>query len=67
MQNVHLNQLESKLTSLRGRKFFGHFNPDTDEYRACVAIVDGDPKPEAIGFSKWRIPGGKYVYEKIND
>ena len=60
-------ELESRLPSLRGRKCFGHYNPDIDEYRACVGIVEGDPKPEAIGFREWRIPGGRCVYEKICD
>jgi len=32
------NQLEGKLASLRGRKFYGTFQPVTGEYRACVAI-----------------------------
>ena len=39
-------KLESKLTTLRGRKFFGYYSPETEEYRASVAIISGDPEPE---------------------
>lgn len=61
------DKLESKLASLRGRKFYGYYDPDTEEYRACVEIVSGDPQPESVGLQKWIIPKGKYVYEKIMD
>lgn len=59
------DHLESKLSSLHGRKFFGYYDPDTEEYRACVEITPEDPSPEKIGLRKWIIPPGKYVYEKI--
>lgn len=36
------NQLEGKLSSLRGRKFYGTFQPETGEYRACVALESGE-------------------------
>lgn len=60
-------KLESKLSTLRARKFFGYYNPETEEYRACVAIITGDPEPESLGLKKWTIPEGKYIYEKIMD
>jgi hypothetical protein len=36
--------LESKLPSLKGRKFYGTFQPksDEEEYYACVARIDSD-------------------------
>jgi len=32
------DRLERALPSLRGRKFYGVFDPSTGEYRACVAL-----------------------------
>ena len=70
------DKLESKLPDLKGRKFYGYlkgrkfygyFNPDTDEYRACVATAAEDPRPETIGLQQWTIPKGLYTYEKIED
>jgi len=61
------DKLESKLPSLKGRKFYGYFNPDTDEYRACVATAAEDPRPETIGLQQWTIPKGSYAYEKSED
>jgi len=60
-------KLESKLPSLKGRKFYGYFNPDSDEYRACVARTAEDPRPETIGLQQWTVPRGLYTYEKIDD
>jgi len=34
--------LESKLQNLQRRKMFGFYDPETDEYRACVALADTD-------------------------
>lgn len=49
---------------LKGRKFYGTmFN---GEYRASVAIIDGDI-PEKLGLPTWTIPGGKYFKEKLAD
>jgi hypothetical protein len=58
------NELESKLASLKGRKFFGYFDPETDEYRACVALNKGEA---LTGSSTWTIPPGRYCYETIED
>lgn len=60
-------KLESALPTLRGRKFYGHYDPDTDEYRACVEMISSDPDPPVLGFAKWTVPAGPYVYEKIMD
>ena len=59
------DRLESKLPSLKGRKFYGYFDPETEEYRACAAVIEGDRDPEALDLAKWIIPKGKYLYEKI--
>jgi hypothetical protein len=61
------DKLESKLPGLKGRKFYGYFNPDTDEYRACVARKAEDSRPETIGLRQWTIPKGLYTYERIED
>jgi hypothetical protein len=52
---------------LKGRKFYGYFNPDTNEYRACVARTAEDLPPETIDLKPWIIPKGLYTYEKIED
>lgn len=56
------DKLESKLTSLRGRRFYGTYH--AGEYRACVACRPND-KPEDLGLDTWVIPGGKYIREKM--
>ncbi len=61
------DKLESKLPSLKARKFYGYFNPDTDEYRACVVRTTEDPRSETMGLQQWTVPKGLYTYEKIED
>lgn len=58
--------LESKLTSLRGRKFYGTYEPRTGEYRACVTL-QSDDEPSRLGLPTWTIPGGVYLREKMKD
>lgn len=60
------NKLEGKLQSLRGRKFYGIFQPATGEYRACVAIESGDD-PQRLGLATGVIPGGLYIREKMKN
>lgn len=55
-------QLEAKIGSLKGRRFYGTFQ--SGEYRACVARQPED-NPRALGLKAWVIPGGKYVCEKL--
>lgn len=59
---VAFEQLEAKLDSLKGKKFYGVILDD--EYRACVAI-DQNSKTSTLPFPIWSIPGGKYVRRKI--
>lgn len=60
------NTLEGKLPSLKGRKFYGTFQPETGEYRACVAIESGDD-PQRMGLATGVIPGGLYLREKMKN
>ena len=52
------------LVSLRGRKFFGAFNPSTREYRACVQLQEGDD-PAALGLETGTLPGGRYLRVRL--
>jgi len=57
------NELESAVGSLRGRRFYGAFHPETDEYRACVQLRAGDdPVP---GLPEGSLPGGRYVRARL--
>jgi len=60
--------LESKLPTLKGRKFYGcfHETPEGEEYYACVARVEGD-NPDSMQLDIGIIPGGKYARRKISD
>jgi hypothetical protein len=61
-------KLESKLPSLRGRKFYGVFRPTPagEEYFACVARLDSDD-PVRWELETGEIPGGWYARRKIKD
>jgi DNA gyrase inhibitor GyrI len=61
-------RLESKLSTLRGRKFYGCLTgkPENGIYRACVGTVDTD-NPDKMGLKEWVIPGGKYLRTKMED
>lgn len=58
------DRLERALPSLRGRRFYGVFDPSTGEYRACVTLQDGDD-PKAAGCSRGVIPGGAYLRARL--
>ena len=60
------DKLEAHFPSLRGRKFYGTFQPPDGPYRACVAIEPGDD-PKALGLPTWVIPGGKYHRGKLEN
>jgi hypothetical protein len=55
-------ELEAKLTSLKGRRFYGVVLGD--EYRACVAIEPSDD-PLSLPHPIWTLPGGRYVRRRI--
>ncbi len=56
--------LEATVGSLRGRKFFGTFDPATGEYRACAELRDGDD-PNSLGLEVGTLPGGRYLRERL--
>jgi hypothetical protein len=49
---------------LRGRKYYGAFDADGDEYRICVQLRDGDD-PEAFGLEVGSLPGGRYARVRL--
>ena len=61
-----MNLLESKLPTLKGRKFYGIFRmrPDGEEYYACVARVETDD-PLTMQLEAGVIPGGRFARRKI--
>lgn len=58
-------ELEEVVGSLRGRKFYGVFDPVNREYRACVERRSDDD-PEALGLQLGTLPGGRYVRERLH-
>lgn len=55
-------ELESRLPTLRGRKFFATCRGD--DYRACVKR-DPDDVPEVLALEVGTIPGGLYARQKL--
>ena len=49
---------------VRGRKFFGAFDPATHEYRVCVEVREGDD-PAALGLEPGTLPGGRYLRARL--
>src|SRR2546421_12384192 len=56
-------QLEA-VVGLRGRKFFGAFDPSTREYRVCVQVREGDD-PAALGLESGTLRGGRYLRARL--
>lgn len=59
--------LESRLPTLKGRKFYGAFRKlsnGEEEYYACVEKIDSDD-PAKMQLEIGTIPGGKYARRKI--
>jgi len=61
-----MHRLESKLPSLKGRRFYGTFRLllQGEEYFACVEKVVGED-PASLDLSAGTIPGGPYVRRKV--
>jgi len=57
-------QLESRFESLQGRKFFGAFDPISNEYRACVQMQPHDD-PGRLGLHEGVLPGGVYARARL--
>lgn len=53
-------ELEEAVGSLRGRKFYGMFDPRTGDYHACVELREGED-PKALGLELGTLPGGRYA------
>jgi hypothetical protein len=58
--------LESKLSSLKGRRFYGTYNPFTQEYRACVKKEQGEDAA-SLGLEEWKLPGGSFAMTKLDE
>ena len=58
--------LESRLDTLQGRKFYGAFNDMDGIYQACVVIQEGDD-PASLGLKVGVIAGGLYARAKVMD
>ena len=63
-----MHKLESRLNSLKGRKFYGAFRvlAEGEEYFACVEKQSSDD-PVAMKLDEGEIAGGFYVRRKVFD
>ena len=56
------NELEA-VVALRGRHFYGAFDPIADDYRACVEVRARD---ELVpGLESGTLPGGRYLRARL--
>lgn len=49
---------------LRGRKFYGAFDPATDTYSVC-AVLRADDDAAAFGAERATLPGGRYACVRL--
>lgn len=56
------NELEA-VVALRGRHFYGAYDPVADDYRACVEVREGDAL--APGLESGTLPGGRYLRARL--
>lgn len=56
------NELEA-VVDLRGRHFYGAFDPVANDYRACVEVRDDDPLVRGLEASV--LPGGRYLRARL--
>jgi hypothetical protein len=63
-----MQKLEAKLTSIKGRKFYGVFRvlPEGEEYFACVEEIASDD-PAVMGLEEAKVPGGLFVRRRVFD
>lgn len=59
-------ELEELVGSLRGRKFYGVFDAERNEYRACVELHDRDDA-QALGLETGTLPGGRYARVRLEE
>jgi hypothetical protein len=50
---------------LRGRHFYGAFDPATEEYLVCVVRADGDDA-DALGLVAETLPGGRFARTRLH-
>ena len=56
------DELEA-VVQLRGRRFYGVFDPVANDYRACVEIREGD---ELVpGLESGALPGGRFLRARL--
>jgi Integron-associated effector binding protein len=48
---------------LRGRHFYGAFDPVANDYRACVEVREGDAL--VSGLERGTLPGGRYLRARL--
>ena len=56
------NELES-VVALRGRHFYGAYDPVADDYRACVEVREGDELVPVL--ESGTLPGGRYLRARL--
>ena len=56
------NELEA-VVALRGRHFYGAYDPVADDYRACVEVREGDALAPAL--ESGTLPGGRYLRARL--
>ena len=56
------SELEA-LVVLRGRHFYGAYDPVADDYRACVEVREGDELVPGLGSGT--LPGGRYLRARL--
>ena len=57
------DELEA-VVPLRGRHFYGAFDPVADDYRACVEVREGDGL--APGLQSGTLPGGRFLRARLH-
>ena len=50
---------------LRGRKFYGAFDPARTTYSVCAVLRPGD-EPAALGAERGTLPGGRYARIRLH-
>ena len=56
------NELEA-VVALRGRHFYGAYDPIADDYRACVEMRESDVL--VPGLESGTLPGGRYLRARL--
>lgn len=54
-----------RAVGLRGRKFYGAFDPATNTYSVCAVLRPGDD-PAAFGAETGVLPGGRYACIRLH-